>query len=79
MRTKLPTEAPVLAGNGRTREGHYAVSVPEAGAALRLSRDLAYAAAASGELPTIRVGRRLLVPVVALERLLGLAAEADEK
>jgi excisionase family DNA binding protein len=44
--------------------------VAEAGEILGLSRQAAYDAAKSGDLPTIRVGRRLIVPRIALERLL---------
>lgn len=46
------------------------LTVMEAGKLLRLSRNGAYAAAKSGELPTIRIGRKLLVPIVRLNRLL---------
>jgi excisionase family DNA binding protein len=45
-------------------------SVEEAGKILGVCRNTAYALAKSGELPTIRLGRRLLVPHAALERLL---------
>ena len=47
------------------------LSVPEAGRKyFGLHRAGSYAAAARGELPTIRIGRRLRVSVVALERML---------
>lgn len=46
------------------------IDVPEAGRILGLSRNAAYDAAARGEIPTIRIGKRLLVPKAALERLL---------
>jgi hypothetical protein len=47
------------------------VSVPEAGEKyFGLGRAGSYAAASRGDLPTIRVGRRLRVSVVALERML---------
>jgi excisionase family DNA binding protein len=50
------------------------ISVPEAGRKyLNLSRDGSYAAANRGEIPTIRVGRLLRVPVKAMERLLDQA------
>jgi excisionase family DNA binding protein len=49
------------------------LSVPEAGRALGLGRCAAYEAARSGVLPVIQVGRRKLVPLAALEQLLGLA------
>ena len=45
-------------------------TVEEAGQILGLGRNTAYALAKSGQLPTIRLGRRLLVPKVALDRLL---------
>jgi excisionase family DNA binding protein len=43
---------------------------PDAGKRLGLSRGSIYAAAARGEIPTIRIGRRILVPCAALDRLL---------
>lgn len=47
------------------------LSVPDAGwRYLRLKRDAAYDAAARGEIPTIRVGRTLRVPIRAMEKLL---------
>jgi excisionase family DNA binding protein len=45
-------------------------TVPHAGRILGLSRGSAYAAAANGEIPTIRIGGKLLVPMAALEDLL---------
>ena len=52
------------------------ISVPEAGKKyFGLSRDGSYRAAERGEIPTIRVGRLLRVPVRAMERLLDTAAE----
>jgi ribosomal protein S14 len=47
------------------------LSVPQAGREyFNLSRNAAYEAARRGEIPTIRIGRLLRVPVVALERML---------
>ncbi|MGC2415897.1 MAG: helix-turn-helix domain-containing protein [Stellaceae bacterium] len=45
------------------------LTIIEAGAALGISRTLAYEAAAKGQIPTIRIGRRLLVPKQAFDRL----------
>jgi len=45
---------------------------PTAGRILGLSRQSAYDAATRGDLPTIRIGRRLLVPTAALRRMLEL-------
>jgi excisionase family DNA binding protein len=51
--------------------GQTTLSVEQAGAVLGISRASAYAAARSGDLETIRVGKRILVPVPKLRRLLG--------
>jgi excisionase family DNA binding protein len=45
--------------------------VPEAAALLGVSTSTYYSAAARGEVPVIRIGRRLVVPGAALARLLG--------
>ena len=47
------------------------ISIEEAGLALGIGRSSAYAYAKSGALPTVRLGRRLLVPRAAMDRLLG--------
>jgi excisionase family DNA binding protein len=46
------------------------ISVPEAGRRLGLGKNLSYEAARRGELPVLRFGRKLRVPLAALERLL---------
>jgi Helix-turn-helix domain len=59
-----------------TMERPHTCSVPEAGRILGIkSRDRAYAAARNGEIPVIRIGRLLRVPLVALERMLDQAAK----
>jgi excisionase family DNA binding protein len=45
-------------------------TVPEAGRRLGIGRRQAYDAAKRGEIPTIKIGRRVLVPKPAFERLL---------
>jgi excisionase family DNA binding protein len=45
-------------------------TLDEVAALLRISRGSAYEAAKRKEIPTIRIGRRLLVPSDALDRLL---------
>jgi excisionase family DNA binding protein len=52
------------------------LSVPEAGRLLSLSRGTSYMLANQGILPAIRLGRRLVVPKIAIQRML---AEADNK
>jgi excisionase family DNA binding protein len=49
------------------------ITVPEAGRHLGLSRNGSYDAAARGEIPVIRIGRLLRVPVRAMERMLDQA------
>jgi len=46
------------------------VSVEEAGRILGIGRSSAFAAARRGEIPVLRIGRRVLVPRAALERML---------
>ena len=46
--------------------------VPEAGAILGLSRNASYEAAKRGDIPTIKIGKLLRVPVRAIERLLDM-------
>ena len=51
--------------------GRYTVSIQEAGQILGLKRSAAYRAAKAGDIHTIAIGSRLLVPVTWLEELLG--------
>ena len=51
------------------------LSVGHAARLLGVSRSTAYRAAASGQLPTLAFGRRLLVPTARLLEMLGLPAE----
>lgn len=56
-----------------------AVPMKQIGEALGISLDLTYAAAHSGQLPIIRVGRRMLMPKAALLEMLGMAGESDSE
>jgi excisionase family DNA binding protein len=49
------------------------LTVDEAAYLLNISRGLAYELVARGELPAIRLGRRIVIPRVAMEELLGTA------
>jgi excisionase family DNA binding protein len=50
------------------------VPVPEAGKRyFNLSRGASYAAAERGEIPTVRIGRLLRVPVAAMDAMLAAA------
>jgi excisionase family DNA binding protein len=46
------------------------LTVEEAAAYLRISRGLAFAAVRDGSLPSLRIGRRILIPRRQLEALL---------
>ena len=59
MQIPNPEEYPVL-------------TVEEAGRILGISRGLAYQQVREGTLPSIRLGRRWLVPTAALSELLGV-------
>jgi len=52
-------------------------SVPEAGRLLGLSRNAAYEAAKRGEIPTLRIGRLLLVPKIPFHRMVGVSPVSD--
>ncbi len=56
------------------------ITVPEAGHKyFGLSRNASYDAAARGEIPTIKIGKLLRVPVRALERMLDSAGAKNER
>ena len=55
------------------------LTIEEAGKVLGLSRASSYQAAARGDIPTIRIGRRLLVPIKGLELLLEQGSFRREK
>jgi excisionase family DNA binding protein len=50
------------------------MTLTEVASLLRISRNSAYEAARRGEIPTIKIGRRVLVPADALEKLLSGSA-----
>jgi excisionase family DNA binding protein len=53
------------------------ISVERAGELLGVSRRAAYRAVTKGQIPTVRIGRRLLVPTQRLLELLGMHAPED--
>jgi len=46
------------------------VSVPEAAKMLGISKNSAYNAVARGSVPSLRIGKRIVVPLAALRRIL---------
>ncbi len=59
-------------------DGRVILTIEEAAGVLGLGRSACYEAARRGEIPTRRLGRRVLVPVPALLRWLG-ADDPDEQ
>lgn len=57
--------------------GHAVLSVTEAAQVLGISRSHAYDLVARGDLPSIRLGRRVLIPATALGRI--LSPESGER
>jgi excisionase family DNA binding protein len=55
------------------------LTVPEVASRLGLSRNGAYEAVAAGHIPSIRIGRRVLIPRAALDRMLERAGEPAPK
>ncbi|MBI3910613.1 MAG: helix-turn-helix domain-containing protein [Armatimonadetes bacterium] len=53
------------------------LTVREAAQLLRLSLPSVYTGISNGEIPSIRVGRRILVPRIALEAFLARAGERE--
>jgi len=53
-----------------TIDSRLCVTVPEAAEMLGISRNFAYQLVREGKLPSIRFGKRILIPKVALEKML---------
>lgn len=50
------------------------ITIPEVAEILGIGRRQAYEAALRGEIPSLRIGRRILVPLAALRQMLGGAS-----
>lgn len=72
----MPPQPPMRSATGRSApvvqhgDGPLTITVPEAGRLLGIGRDAAYRAAERGEIPTLKLGRRIVVPVPKLMALL---------
>ncbi len=64
MNTKTAPEALEVPAERKT------LTVPEVGKALGIGRNQAYEAVRKGLIPSLKIGKRLLVPKAALDRLL---------
>jgi excisionase family DNA binding protein len=60
----------IVVERGRPIEERYCLGVPEAARMLGLSRNFGYELVKRGELPVVRFGKRLLIPKIALEKML---------
>ena len=49
----------------------HVITVEEAAELLRISRNTAYEAVKRGEIPSVRVGRRILIPRISIMKMLG--------
>ena len=57
--------------------GRVTITVDEVAAVLRIGRSAAYDAVHRGEIPHVRIGRRVLVPVARLMTMLGADPTPD--
>jgi excisionase family DNA binding protein len=56
------------------------LSITQVAEMLGISRNSAYQGVMTGEIPSIRIGKRILVPIKALERMLeGAGQKAEEQ
>ena len=53
-----------------THSSRRTITITEVAKLLGIGRNQAYEAARRGEIPVIKIGKRMLVPLVALERML---------
>jgi hypothetical protein len=73
------SSAPTSCGGGLSPQQCKTLNVPTAGRLyFGLSQNGSYVAAQRGDIPTIRIGGRLRVPVAALERMLEQAEQKSD-
>jgi excisionase family DNA binding protein len=68
---------PIAPGATAPSQERLTLTVEEAAAALGISRAFAYESVRRGDIPHIKIGRRVLVPRAALDRLLASAMPDD--
>jgi len=74
-RNASATSSPTAASAVEPVENRLVLTVEEAAQLLGISRSFAYEAVQRGEIPSMRIGRRILVPKAALVRFLETAGE----
>ncbi|RJL22040.1 DNA-binding protein [Bailinhaonella thermotolerans] len=55
------------------------MSVAEVAAVLGITRDGAYDAVRRGDIPSLRIGRKILIPTARLAALLGIEREGQQQ
>ena len=55
------------------------LTVEEAANALGIGRSLAYEGVRTGEIPSVRIGRRILIPVAGIEQILKNASTQEQE
>ena len=60
-------------------ERRLTITVPEAAKRLGIGRNQGYAAPACGDIPIIRIGKRMLVPIAAFEAMLAVRTRAPAR
>lgn len=77
--TGQQSQVPSIESEGDLPRGRLTLSVTEAAGRLGISRGLAYELVARGELPALRLGNRILIPVVALEDFVAAACPSSRR
>ena len=72
-------QVPSIENNGDLPRDRLTLSVPEVAVRLGISRGLAYELVARGELPSLRLGNRIVIPVVALEDFVSAACPSKRR
>ena len=73
------SEFPIGTGLAPDTSERLTLSVEQAAAALGISRASAYEAVHRGEIPHIKIGKRMLIPRASLDRLLASADQPQDR
>jgi excisionase family DNA binding protein len=73
------SRSPIGAGLASATSERLTLSVEEAAIALGISRASAYEAVHRGEIPHIKIGRRMLIPRASLDRMLSAADHPEDR
>lgn len=66
-----------LSRSQHTNDNRLCYTVPEAAELLGFSRNFGYELARTGQIPILRFGKRMLVPKVAFDKMLGVSPENE--